>query len=85
MVAVLPVLAVTVVEVVGNSVILEIGYERSSGTWTNSQSLRKTFINSIPMLPGGLWYGISMVLFSVIHQWWNISPLQCGYIISHGH
>lgn len=55
-------LVATVVEVVGSSVILEIGCGRNSGTWTSSQSLRKTFINSILTLPGGLWYVVSMVV-----------------------
>lgn len=46
--------------VVGSSAILGIGCGRNNGTWTSSRSLRKTFINSIPTLPGGLWYVVSM-------------------------
>lgn len=51
----------TVAEVVGSSAILEIGCGRNNGTWTSSRSLRKTFINSIPMLPGGLWYVVGLL------------------------
>lgn len=44
----------TVVEVEGSLAILANGCGRNSGTWTSSQSLRKTSTSSIPMLPEGL-------------------------------
>lgn len=65
MAVVLPVLVVTVAEVVvvvASSAILEKGCGKNTGTWTNSPSLRKTFINSILTLPGSLWYVVSVVL-----------------------
>lgn len=74
----------TVVEVVGSSVILEIGCGRNSGTWTSSQSLRKTFINSIPTLPGGLWYVASMVVKVLCNTSRNVLlPARVSYAIGY--
>lgn len=54
----LPALVAIVAEEVAvtNTAIQEIVCGRNTGIWTNSPSLRKTFINSIPMLPGDHWY-----------------------------
>lgn len=56
-----PALVATVVEVEESSAILAIGCGRNTGTWTNSQSLRKTSISSIKTLRGGHRYVVSVV------------------------
>lgn len=74
MAVVLLALVATVVEVAGSLVIPEIGCGRNNGTLTSSQSLRKTSINSIPTLPGGLRYVVSMVLKVLRNSTRNVLP-----------
>lgn len=74
MAVVLLALVATVVEVVGSSAIPEKGCGRNNGTLTSSQSLRKTSINSIPTLPGGLRYVVSMVLKVLRNSTRNVLP-----------
>lgn len=76
-------LVATVVEVEGSSATPAIGCGRNNGTWTSSQSLRKTFINSIPTLPGGIRYVVSMVLEMLCNSCRKCAPscTCCSYAI----
>lgn len=74
MAVVLLALVATVVEVEESSAILAIGCGKNTGTWTSSQSSRKTSISSIPTLPGGRRYVGNMLHEMLCNTAGNVLP-----------